>query len=258
MKSKYYLFILLVMMGQANAYSPHNWQIYLQDPASSVMTELVKFHDFLLYITIGIVVFVLTLMAYVCIRFSKKNNPIPSKTSSNILIEIVWTVVPVIILVIITVPSIRILYFAEQKINPDLTLKVIGHQWYWQYEYPEHNVFFDSYIIKDEDLKPGQLRLFEVDKRVIVPVNAKVKVLLTSNDVIHSWAVPALGIKTDAVPGRVNETWFEITKPGVYYGQCSEICGVGHGFMPIAVEAVSQSEFAEWLKQIKNSINKIT
>jgi len=236
------------MMGQAHAYSPHNWQMYLQDPASPVMAELFKFHDFLLYITAAIVLFVLALMTYVCIRFSKKNNPVPSKTKSNILIEVIWTVVPVIILIIIAIPSIRILYFAEQKITPDLTVKVVGHQWYWHYEYPEQNISFDSYIIKDEDLKPGQLRLLEVDNRVIVPLNSKVKILLTSNDVIHSWAVPALGIKTDAVPGRINETWFEITKPGVYYGQCSEICGVGHGFMPIAVEAVSQSEFAEWLK----------
>jgi len=251
MRSKYYLFVLFFIISNAQAYSPHNWQMYLQEPASPVMEEMVKFHDFLHYITSGIVLLVFILIAYVCIRFSKKNNPVPSKTSSNILLEIIWTIIPIIILVIIAIPSIRILYFAEQKINPDITLKVVGHQWYWQYEYPEHNISFDSYIIKDEDLKPGQLRLLDVDKRVIIPVNAKVKVLLTSDDVIHSWAIPSLGIKTDAIPGRVNETWFEIKKPGVYYGQCSEICGVGHGFMPIAVEAVTQTEFTEWLKKIK-------
>jgi len=252
--SKFLIYLASIFFSiNANAYNAHNWQLNLQDAASPVMEELAKFHDLLLYITIGIVCFVFLLMLYVCIRFSKKNNPVPSTTSSNILIEIIWTIVPIIILVIIAIPSIRTLYFMEQKIDPDLTVKVVGHQWYWEYEYPDHGFSFDSYMIKDEDLKQGQLRLLEVDNRVIVPVNSKVKILLTSYDVIHSWAVPALGIKTDAVPGRVNETWLQITKPGVYYGQCSEICGVGHGFMPIAIEAVEQADFEKWLLKFKKN-----
>jgi len=250
LKSFFYI-TLILLTSEVNAYSPHNWQMNLQDAASPVMEQLVAFHQFVLYIIVAIVIFVFALLAYVCIRFSKKNNPIPSTTSHNILIEIIWTVIPVIILIVITVPSIKILYFMEKKFDPDITLKVVGHQWYWEYEYPDHGFSFDSYLIKDEDLKPGQLRLLEVDNRVIVPVETNVKVLLTSYDVIHSWAVPSLGLKTDAVPGRVNETWFRITKPGVYYGQCSEICGVGHGFMPIAVQAVTKPEFEQWLLEHK-------
>jgi len=249
------LFIIFILgfafCNLSNAYSPHNWQLNLQEAGSPVMEQLAAFHQFVLYIIISIVLFVFALMAYVCVRFSKKNNPIPSTTSHNIFIEIVWTVIPVIILIIITFPSIKILHFMEKRFDPDITLKVVGHQWYWEYEYPDHDFSFDSYMIKDEDLKPGQLRLLEVDNRVVVPVETNVKVLLTSYDVIHSWAVPSLGLKTDAVPGRINETWFRITKPGVYYGQCSEICGVGHGFMPIAVQAVTKPEFEQWLLKFK-------
>ncbi len=232
---------------QSSASGPHNWQMYFQDPVSPVMERIYSFHDFVFYILASIVVFVLLLLAYTCMRFRKSRNPIPSTRSHNILLEITWTIIPVAILAIIALPSINILHFMEKKFDPDLTLKVVGHQWYWEYEYPDHEFSFDSYIIKDKDLQPWQPRLLEVDNRVIVPVGAKVKVLITSYDVIHSWAVPALGIKTDAVPGRVNETWFQITKPGVYYGQCSEICGVGHGFMPIAVEAVTKEKFDEWI-----------
>jgi cytochrome c oxidase subunit 2 len=243
--------ILVIFSMQSGASGPHNWQMRFQDPASPVMEQINSFHDFVLYIITAVVIFVLCLLAYTCIRFRKSRNPIPSTRSHNILLEIIWTIIPVIILVIIAFPSINILYFMEKKFDPDLTLKVVGHQWYWEYEYPDHQFSFDSYIIKDKDLQPWQPRLLEVDNRVIVPVGAKVKVLITSYDVIHSWAVPALGIKTDAVPGRINETWFQITKPGVYYGQCSEICGIGHGFMPIAVEAVSKEEFDEWVLRHK-------
>lgn len=241
------LCVLAIFSLNSYSYTPHNWQMYFQDPASPVMEKIYNFHDFVLYITVGIVVFVLCLLTYTCIRFRKSRNPVPSTRSHNILIEIIWTVIPVIILVIIAFPSMKILHFMEKKFDPDITLKVVGHQWYWEYEYPDHKFSFDSYMIKDKDLQPWQPRLLEVDNRVLVPVGAKVKVLITSYDVIHSWAVPALGIKTDAVPGRVNETWFQITKPGVYYGQCSEICGIGHGFMPIAVEAVSKDEFDDWV-----------
>ncbi len=228
--------------------SPYNWQMHLQDAASPIMEDLIEFHKLLLYIITGIVIFVFCLLSYACFRFHQKRNPNPSKRSHHILIEILWTVVPVLILVVIAIPSLHILIKAERRFDPDMTIKVVGHQWYWEYIYPDHNDFtFDSYMLKDDQLKPGQLRLLEVDNRVIVPVDTNVKILVTSYDVIHSWTVPALGVKKDAVPGRVNETWFRVTKPGVYYGQCSEICGIGHGFMPIAVEAVSKEQFNKWV-----------
>ena len=242
--------LFTLISSYSHAYSPYNWQIHLQEAASPIMEDLIQFHNFLLYIIISIVVFVFCLLAYACVKFRRKNNPNPSKRSHHVLIEIIWTVIPVLILIVIAVPSLRILTKMEKRFDPDMTIKVVAHQWYWEYQYPDHNNFsFDSYMIKDEDLKPGQLRLLEVDNRVVVPVETNVKILLTSYDVIHSWAVPALGIKKDAVPGRVNETWFRVIKPGVYYGQCSEICGIGHGFMPIAVEAVSKVEFDQWIKK---------
>lgn len=246
---KYIVFLFYIFTSQyAGAESPYNWQMHLQDAASPIMEDLIEFHKLLLYITISIVAFVFLLLFYACVKFRRKRNPNPSTRSHHILIEIIWTVVPVLILAVIAIPSLSILVKAEKRFDPDMTIKVVGHQWYWEYNYPDHHdINFDSYIIKDEDLKPGQLRLLEVDNRVIVPVNTNVKILVTSYDVIHSWAVPALGITKDAVPGRVNETWFRVTRPGVYYGQCSEICGIGHGFMPIAVQAVSKEEFNSWV-----------
>ncbi len=248
-----FLFWVVSVFSIMNAYAgegvPRPWQMTFQNAYSPVMEEYINFHDILLVMCVLIVAIVFFLLLYVIVRFNKKANPIPSKTTHNVLIEIVWTIIPIVILVMIAIPSFRILYFMEKVPTADMTVKVVGHQWYWQYQYPDHGGFeFDSYMIKDEDLKPGQLRLLEVDNRIIVPVNTNVKVLIASNDVIHSWAVPSLGVKTDAIPGRVNETWFRVTEPGVYYGQCSEICGVGHGFMPIAVEAVSKEKFNEWVK----------
>jgi cytochrome c oxidase subunit 2 len=156
-----------------------------------------------------------------------------------------------IILVVIAIPSFKLIYYMDKTKHAEMTIKVVGHQWYWEYGYPEHNINFDSNLISDKDLKPGQIRLLEVDNRVVLPINTDVQVLITAADVIHSWAIPALGIKTDAVPGRTNETWLNITKPGVYYGQCSELCGIGHGFMPIAIEAKTKEEYKAWLEQAK-------
>ena len=243
---------VFVLLGSALGDQPRPWQIDFQAPASPIMQELHNFHNFLFLVTTAIVLFVTFLIAYVAFRFNAKSNPIPAKFTHNITIEVIWTVIPIIILIIIAIPSFRILKMAEHIPESDLTIKVVGSQWYWTYSYPDHEgVEFDSYMIEDKDLKPGQLRLLEVDNRIVVPEGKVIKFLITASDVIHSFAVPSLGIKTDAVPGRINETWTRIDKRGVYYGQCSELCGVKHGFMPIAIEVVSEEEFNNWLAKAK-------
>ncbi|WP_341793829.1 cytochrome c oxidase subunit II [Rickettsia endosymbiont of Ceutorhynchus obstrictus] len=248
MKNIIALICFLIVSSSCFASEPLPWQIGFQPPASPIMEELHKFHDFLLYISVAIVLFVTGLLIYVCIRFKAKNNPVPAKFSHNILIEIIWTVIPIIILVVIAVPSFRILRHAEKIPEADLTIKVVGYQWYWHYIYPDHNnLEFDSYMITDENLKPDQKRLLDVDNRIVIPENTTVRFLITAGDVIHSFAVPSLGFKIDAVPGRVNETWTRIAKKGVYYGQCSELCGINHGFMPIAIEVVSKEDFDNWV-----------
>lgn len=227
------------------------WQLGLQEPATAVMEKLAWLHNgMLLWIISGITLFVFLLAAVIVVRFNRRANPVPSRNAHNTLLEIIWTVVPVIILVGIAIPSLRIHYYVQRQPEYEMTLKVVGHQWYWSYEYPDHGGFgFDSYIIKDEDLKPGQPRLLAVDNRVVVPVDTTVRVQQTSADVIHAWAIPSFGVKRDAVPGRLSESWFRATKTGVFYGQCSELCGVGHGFMPVAVEVVSKEAFAAWVKE---------
>lgn len=223
----------------------------IQPQVTEVGEDAQWFHNVLLMPIITIIsVFVLLLLAYAMIRFRAKANPVPSKTSHNTLIEIVWTLVPVLILLVIAVPSIRLLAHQYAQPKPDLTIKVIGNQWYWTYQYPDNGDFeLVSNMLPDAEAKKrGEPRMLGVDERVVVPVNAIVKVIVTSNDVIHSWAVPAFWTKMDAVPGRLNETWFKADREGVYYGQCSELCGARHGFMPIAVEVVSKEKFAEWVR----------
>ena len=228
---------------------PRPWQMGFQEAASPVMHGLAAFHDQLLYMVYGVSIFVMLLLAYVAFKFNAKRNPVPSKTTHNTLLEIIWTVVPTIIVVAIAIPSLRLLYKVDQVPQSEMTLKVIGYQWYWSYQYPDQgNIAFDSNYVQDKDLKPGQIRLLSVDRPVVLPVDTTVRVQMTAADVIHSWAVPALGVKKDAVPGRLNETWLRIDKPGIYYGQCSELCGANHGFMPIEIHAVSKEEFAEWAK----------
>lgn len=226
------------------------WQLNFQEAASPVMERVHDFHNFLLIIITAIVLFVLALMAYIIIRFNAKSNPVPSKTTHNTLLEVVWTGVPIVILVIIAIPSMKLLYFHDKAEEYDMTLKVIGHQWYWSYEYPDYGDFtFDSIIVADEDLREDQPRLLAVDEPVVLPVDTNIQLLFTSDDVIHNWAVPALGLKIDTTPGRVNERWVRITAEGKYYGMCSELCGVNHGFMPIEIHAVSQEAFAEWVEE---------
>ncbi|MCH8139259.1 MAG: cytochrome c oxidase subunit II [Proteobacteria bacterium] len=231
---------------------PRPWQMGFQDAASPIMEQLDAFHSMMLVIIALIALFVLGLLVYVMIRFKAARNPTPSKVTHNTVVEVIWTVAPVIILVLIAIPSFKLLY--AQKVIPEveMTVKAIGLQWYWTYEYPDYDdLTFDAVMIPDEDIRAGQLRLLETDNRLVLPVQTNIRILVTADDVLHSWAVPAFGIKMDAVPGRINETWVRIEHEGVYYGQCSELCGIYHGFMPITVEAVSKEAFAEWVEKAK-------
>jgi cytochrome c oxidase subunit 2 len=230
---------------------PSPWQIGLQQSASPVMDSLVSFHNFLLVIITLIAVFVLALLLVVMVKFNARANPTPTKTTHNTLIEVLWTVVPVVILVVIAVPSFRLLFY-QQNIPPaDLTVKATGKQWYWSYSYPDSKFEFDSFMLREKELKPGQPRLLAVDNAMFVPVNKVVRVQVIGAEVIHAFTVPSFGIKIDAIPGRLNETWFKATREGVYYGQCSELCGKDHAFMPIEVRVVTEQAFAAWLEDAK-------
>jgi cytochrome c oxidase subunit 2 len=232
----------------------HPWEFGFQAADSPVMAHVRQLHSMLLIIIFGIVLLVLGLLAFIIFRFSARRNPVASKTAHHTVLEIVWTAVPIMILIVIAIPSIKLLYYENKAVDPELTLKVTGHQWYWTYTYPTDGGFsFDSLPIPDSDIDPakGQVRLLSVDNPVVLPIGTNVQVLTASEDVIHSWAVPSLGVKKDAVPGRVNETWLRIDKEGTYYGQCSELCGVNHYFMPIEIHAVSKAAFAQWVAQAK-------
>lgn len=228
------------------------WQMGQQAAASPVMERIVDFHNFLLVIELSIVVFVMALLGYIILRFNAKANPVPSKTTHNTVLEVIWTAVPILILVIISIPSMRLLYYSDRAQEAEMTLKVTGHQWYWSYSYPDHGGFeFDSTMIPDEDLKKGQPRLLSTDNPVVLPVDTTIRILLASDDVIHNWAVPSFGLKTDATPGRINETWVRINGEGSYYGMCSELCGINHAFMPVHIEAVSKEAFIAWTKKAR-------
>ena len=230
---------------------PHPWEIDLQRGVTPVMDDIIWFHNFLTWIIIAIAVFVLVLLVTVIVKFNARANPVPSRTTHNTLIEVVWTVVPVLILVAVAVPSFRLLFYELKVPAADMTVKVTGKQWFWSYSYPDQKFEFDSLLIQDKDLKPGQPRLLAVDNELVVPVNKVVRVLVTGADVIHSFSVPSFGIKIDAIPGRLNETWFKAEREGTYYGQCSQLCGRDHAFMPIAVHGVSEKDYAAWLEQAK-------
>jgi len=237
---------------EALANQPKDWQLGFQNPASDGMRDIVNFHNnLLLPIIIAISVFVLFLMLYACVRFRASANPNPSKRTHNVTVEILWTLIPCLILIVMAVPSFQILYKQDTIPKADLTIKAIGYQWYWGYEYPDENIIFDSYMIEEKDLRADQPRLLAVDNEVVVPVNKVIKVLITANDVLHAWALPSFGVKRDAVPGRINETWFKAEKEGTYYGQCSELCGIKHAFMPITVKVVSEEDYQEWLSEAR-------
>ena len=251
-KTFFILSNLCLIPSRAFADQPRDWQLGFQDAASQSMYEIVGFHNsILLPIIIAISVFVLFLMAYACFRFRESRNPNPSKTTHNVAIEVLWTLIPCLILIVMAVPSFKILYSQDTIPKTDVTIKAIGYQWYWGYEYPDENIIFDSYMIEEKDLRADQPRLLAVDNEVVVPVNKVVKVLITANDVLHAWALPAFGVKRDAVPGRINETWFKAEKEGTYYGQCSELCGIKHAFMPITVKVVSEEDYQEWLSEAR-------
>jgi cytochrome c oxidase subunit 2 len=230
---------------------PQPWQVGLQPGATPVMDDIIWFHDFLLWIIAAITLFVLTLLVLVIVKFNARANPVPSRTTHNTTIEVIWTVVPVLILVAIAVPSFRLLFYQLNVPKADLTVKATGKQWFWTYDYPDAKIEFDSLMVQEKDLKPGQPRLLTVDNDLVVPVNKTVKVLTTGADVIHSWAVPSFGVKIDAIPGRLNETWFKAEREGTYYGQCSELCGRSHAFMPIVVRVLSEKDYAAWLADAK-------
>ncbi len=253
------LTVLLLNMGAASAAEttggsqPVPWQMYFQTPADDRMRGIVSLHNGLLVIITLISLFVLGLLAYIVIKFNSKANPVPSATTHNTLLEVLWTVVPVLILVGIAIPSFRLLYFEDTIPKADLTIKAIGRQWYWSYEYPDNGNFaFDSQVLNDADAKAkGEPRLLGTDNHVILPVGKTIRVLTTGADVIHSWALPAFGVKIDAEPGRINQTWFKAEKEGIYYGECSELCGARHAYMPIEVEIVSQEKFDAWVAEAK-------
>jgi cytochrome c oxidase subunit 2 len=231
---------------------PSPWQLGLQDSATEVMDEIIDLHTYVLVIITVITLFVMGLLAIVIVKFNATANPTPSRTTHNTVLEVLWTVVPVMILVAIAVPSFRALFHQLNTPPADLTVKVTGVTWNWKYDYPDNGDFeFDSLITPDKDLKPDQPRLLTVDNEMVVPVNKVVRVQVTGFDVIHSFKVPSFGIMIDAIPGRLNETWFKANREGWYYGQCSELCGKDHAFMPIAVRVVSDAEFATWVEEAK-------
>ncbi len=237
-----------VLAAVARAAQPRPWEMGMQPPATPVKDRLNAFHNELLVIIFLIAGFVMALLLYVIVRFNHRRNPVPSRTSHNAVIEILWTIVPVLILVIIAIPSFKLMYYMDRVPNPDMTIKVTGHQWYWSYDYPDQkDLAFDSNIIQQADLKPGQLRLLEVDNPLVVPIHTNIRVLVTSTDVIHSWFIPSFGVQEYAVIGRLNESWFNVDREGTYYGECNQICGVNHAFMPIKIVALSKAAFQTWL-----------
>lgn len=250
------LALVLLAAGAAGAGTlgqPSPWEMGFQPPATPIMEFIETFHYWILVLITAIMAFVTVLLVYVMIRFNARANPKPSKVTHNTAIEVIWTVVPVFILVAIAVPSFRLLYDQLELPAAELTVKATGTaQWTWTYTYPDNGGFsFDSNMLQDNELKPGQPRLLAVDNELVVPVNKVVRVQVTGEGIIHSFSVPAFGIKIDAIPGRLNETWFKATKEGVFYGQCSQLCGRNHAYMPIAVRVVNDQDFAAWLEDAK-------
>jgi cytochrome c oxidase subunit II len=245
-----------MLWAQSALALPENWGLNFQPAESPVMQEIEKFHTELLYIITAISLFVLVLLVIVAVRYNRRANPTPSKTHHNTLLEVVWTVIPVIILVFIAIPSFKLLYLEATLPKPDVTIKAIGRQWYWSYEYPGEKIAFDSNGLSDADAaKKGEPRLLGVDNVIVVPVNKVIQVDTAGADVIHSWALPQMGVKMDAVPGRINHTWFKALNVGTYYGECSELCGAKHAFMPIEVKVVSDADYASWLATAKKKFS---
>ena len=252
------LLIPLVELGSGAAVAqtpvaaPRAWEMGMQPAFGPIKQQIIDLHDLVLVIITVITLFVGGLLGWVMYRYSAHRNPVPNRTAHHTVLEIAWTVIPVLILVVMAIPSFRLIYYEDRTHTPDLTIKVTGHQWYWEYAYPDKgNIDFSSYIVPDDQLKPGQLRLLTVDNDLVVPVNKNIRILVTSGDVIHSFFIPALGVQRYAIPGRTIETWMRADKPGIIYGECNQICGTNHSRMPITVRAVSDQEFEAWLAQAK-------
>nr|WCH57850.1 cytochrome c oxidase subunit 2 [Caulacanthus ustulatus] len=246
-------------MNIVQADSASNWQVGFQDPATPIMEGIINLHHDLMFFICIISIFVSWMLGRTLWHFEQSQNSIPSSLVHGTLIEMIWTISPAIILLIIAVPSFSLLYAMDEIISPAITIKTLGHQWYWSYEYSDYlneeseAINFNSYMIPEEDLTEGQLRLLEVDNRMVIPVNTHIRIIVTAADVLHSWAIPSLGVKCDAIPGRLNQTSLFIKREGLYYGQCSEICGINHGFMPIVVEAVPLPSYISW---VSNKLNQ--
>jgi cytochrome c oxidase subunit 2 len=249
----YNILLSLITSKQVNCDAAENWQLGFQDPATPIMEGIINLHHDLMFFICIISIFVTWMLSRTLWHFEKNQNPISSTLIHGTLLEIIWTVMPAIILLIIAIPSFSLLYAMDEVISPAITIKTLGHQWYWSYEYSDYanefdeSIAFDSYMTPEEDLNFGQLRLLEVDNHLVVPINTHIRIIVSAADVLHSWAVPSLGIKCDAIPGRLNQTSMFIKREGLYYGQCSEICGINHGFMPIVVEAISLPNYITWI-----------
>jgi cytochrome c oxidase subunit 2 len=247
------IIIFQVWPATLKADAPEGWQMGFQDPATPIMEGIIDLHHDIFFFMILILVFVLWMLTRTMYHFHHSKNPIPEKIIHGTTIEILWTVAPSLILVLIAIPSFALLYSMDEIVDPAITIKAIGHQWYWSYEYADYNnsddggIAFDSYMLPEDELELGQLRLLEVDNRVVLPINTHIRVVVTGADVLHSWAVPSLGIKVDAVPGRLNQTPLFLKREGIFYGQCSELCGANHAFMPIVVEGVSLENYISWI-----------
>jgi cytochrome c oxidase subunit 2 len=239
--------------------APRPWEMNMQPAFGPVKAHQIALHDLVLVIITIITLFVAGLLGWVMWRYNAHRNPVPTRTAHNTVLEIAWTVIPVLILVVMAIPSFRLVYYEDRTRDAELTIKVTGHQWYWEYTYPDNNnIDFSSYIIPDDQLKPGQLRLLTVDNDLVVPVGKNIRVLQTSTDVIHSWFIPALGVQRYAIPGRTIETWFKVDRPGIIYGQCNQICGTNHSRMPIVVRAVPEKEFEAWVTEAKTKFSDAT
>jgi cytochrome c oxidase subunit 2 len=255
----YGFLLIFSYVNPAISSEPKPWQMDLQEPAGIIATKATDLHNFLLVVITFISVFVLGLLVYVCIKFREKPNVQPSKTSHNTIIEIIWTVVPVLILVVIAIPSFKLLYLTEADKPVDMVVKVSGAQWYWNYEYPDEEISFDSYIVAEEDLKDDQKRMLDVDNPLVVPEGTRIKFLITGNDVMHSFFVPSLALQVYSIAGRINEIWTEVPLgKKKYYGQCNQICGVNHAYMPIVIQALPKDEYEVWLKEAKVKFASIT
>ena len=244
---------IAVLPTAGRAAQPYPWQLGMQAPATPVAEHIQDFHDVLLWIIFAISAFVLLLLLYVMVRFHHSRSPNPTRTSHNPVIEILWTVIPVLILVAIAVPSFKLMYYMDEVPKADMTVKIIGNQWFWHYDYTDQKIAFDSNMLAEKDLKPGDPRLLSVDNPLVVPVGATVRAQIAGapDGVIHSWFVPSFGVQEYAVPGRLNETWFRIDKPGTYYGECNQICGINHSRMPIEIQALAKPDYEKWLAAAK-------